>query len=178
MKRLRRGELRDLTCPRYRVVYWESCQKHFPTPHTELCISACCYHSLLKINTNTAQTQWSSASVGARRQDDFKVEVRIGEEQRAGMIVCCDSSHKLCSPFGMSLLSHTSLPNEWRKKMNSLYKLKFACVWMLEEFYIHTISGCKLVCRWHAYWTLIFSWGWYTFSNLEMLPWTLKLVSG
>lgn len=116
MKRLRRGELRDLTCPRYRVVYWESCQKHFPTPRTELCISACCYHSLLKINTNTAQTQWSSASVGTRRQDDFKVEVRIGEEQRAGMIVCCDSSHKLCSPFGMSLLSHTSLPNEWRKK--------------------------------------------------------------
>lgn len=54
MKRLRHRELRDLTCPRHRVVYWQSCQKHFPTPHTELCISACCYHSLLKINTNTA----------------------------------------------------------------------------------------------------------------------------
>lgn len=113
MKRLRHGELRDLTCPRHRVVYWESCQKHFPTPHTELCISACCYHSLLKINTNTAQTQRSLASMGTRRQDDFKVEIRIGEEQRTGMVVCCDSSHKLCMPFGMRLLSNNSLLNEW-----------------------------------------------------------------
>lgn len=54
MKSLRRGELRGLTCPRHRVVYWQSRQKHFPTPSLELCSSTFYCHPLLKVNTNPA----------------------------------------------------------------------------------------------------------------------------
>lgn len=68
MKRLSHGELRDLTCPRHIVVYWQSCQKHFPTPSPELWCSACYYHPLLKINTNPAWNMEESTICGEQEK--------------------------------------------------------------------------------------------------------------
>lgn len=106
MKRLRHGELRDLTCPRHIVVYWQSGQKHFPVPSLELCSSACYCHPLPKINTNPAWTREEFSICGEQETWWILRWKSVWEKERGNGWSCLVVTHwpSLCKTVCVRLL--------------------------------------------------------------------------
>lgn len=106
MKRLRRGELRDLTSRRHIVVYWHSGQKHFPTPSLELSSSACYCHPQLKINTNPAWNIEEFSICGEQEKWWILKWKSVWEEERGNgwFTFIVTRWPTLCKTFCISLL--------------------------------------------------------------------------
>lgn len=159
MKRLRHGELRDLTCPRHIVVYWQSGQKHFPVPSLELCSSACCCHPPLKINTNPAWNIEEFSICGEQETWWILRWKSVWDKEKGNGWSCLVVTHwpSLCKTLCVSL--H---PRAFPQKI-----IKPSVVIPQSLYLMHSDLICLAnspVCRlsagidwWHCYWSLWFT---------------------
>lgn len=158
MKRLRHGELRDLTCPRHRVVYRQPGQKHFLVPSLELCSSVCYCHPLLKINTNPAWNIEEFSICGEQEAWWILRWKSVWEKEGKWMILLgCDSLAKLVQD-SLCPFTPSCLPTKNNKTFG--YNLPGFLLMHSDLICLANSPACRLppgMDRWHWCWSLWFT---------------------